>query len=155
MKMDTELSRTAHQLIEECRLALLTTADKAGWPHATWMNFQMKGYVEEIFTITAPTTQKVANLRANPRAEWMFSNRSMESIVMVSGPTHVIENVAVKQYWDAMPGKAHAFFRQYCETEDYRQFVVISTKVEKVVFCRPAGYRKIVVMGEGSGEAPH
>lgn len=117
------------------------------------MNFHVNGYVEEVFSITAPTTQKIANLRENPRAEWMFSNPSLESIVTVSGPTHIIENVAAQRYWDAMPGKAHAFYRQYCEIDDARRFVVISTKVEKVVFCRPAGYRKIVVMGEDTGDA--
>ena len=110
--------------------------------------------MEEIFTITAPTTQKVANLRQNPRAEWMFSRPdfSIESIAYVSGETHILEGDAVKPYWDAIPGKSHAFYRQYNDSDDFRQFVVLVTKVSKVVFCRPVAYRKFPVQDPGSAK---
>jgi general stress protein 26 len=145
MKIETEAGRLAWQLVEDCRLAMLTTADKQGWPHATWMNFQVKGYLDEIFSITAPTTQKVANLRENPHAEWMLSNRSMESVLSLSGETRVIEGEAVQPYWDAIPGKSRSCYRQYNDTDDFRKFVVICTKIGKVVLCHPAMYRKITI----------
>ena len=148
MKIDTELQRAVWLLVEDCRTALLTTADKSGWPHATWMNFQVKGYLDEIFTITAPTTQKVANLRENQRAEWMFSNATRESIATVSGDTRIVEGDAVQAYWDAIPGKSRAYYRHYQDTDDFRQFVVLSTTVEKVVFCRPVAYRKFQVLDD-------
>jgi general stress protein 26 len=138
----------AFELIKTCRVALLTTADKNAWPHATWMNFHPKGYLDEIYTITAPTTLKVANLRENPRAEWLFSDWAMETVVTVAGPTRVIEGDEVKEYWDVTPGKAHAFYRHYAETDDFRDFVVISTKVEKVFLSRPSLYRKYEIQHE-------
>ena len=143
-----------YQLVADSRHGLLTTVDKDGWPHATWMNFQTKGALDEVFTITAPTTQKVANLRANPRAEWMFSHPdfSIESIAYVSGETHIVEGDAVQHYWDAIPGKSRAFFRQYNDTDDFRQFVVLVTKVSKVVFCRPVAYRKFPVLEPGGAQ---
>lgn len=147
MKIATELDRMTWQLVEDSRLALLTTADKTGWPHATWMNFQVKGYLDEIFSITAPTTQKVANLRENPRAEWMLSNPSFESVVSVSGETRIIEGDEAQQYWDAIPGKARAYYRHYSDTDDFRQFVVICTQVAKVILTRPAAYKKIPILG--------
>jgi len=148
MKMDSELARMAWQLVDECKVGLLTTADKDGWPHATWMNFQNKGYLDEIFTITAPNTLKVANLRANPRTEWMFShpNFNAESIVYVTGETHIIEGDAVQPWWDAMPGKSAAFFRRYCESNDFRKFVALVTKVTNVACCCPIAYRKSAVL---------
>jgi general stress protein 26 len=148
MKIESEIDRMAWQIIEDCRLALLTTADRNGWPHATWMNFQMKGYLEEIFSITAPTTQKIANLRENPRAEWMLSNPSLESVISISGETRIIEGDEVQQYWDAIPGKLHAYYRQYNDSDDFRKFVVISTKIAKVVLTRPAAYKKIPIVDE-------
>lgn len=152
MKIETEVGRMAWQLIMDCRIAMLTTADKHGWPHATWMNFQVKGYLDEIFSITAPTTQKVANLRENPRAEWMLSNPSLESVVSLSGETHVIEGDEVRPYWDAIPGKSRACFRQYNDTDDFRKFVVICTKVEKVVLSHPAAYRKITIAEDANAQ---
>lgn len=155
MKVETELARMVFELVADARHGLLTTVDKDGWPHATWMNFQTKGYLDEVFTVTAPTTQKVANLRQNPRAEWMFSHPdfSIESIAYVSGETHIVEGDAVQPYWDAIPGKSRAFYRQYNDTDDFRQFVVLVTKVSKVVFCRPVAYRKFPVLD--AGEAQH
>jgi general stress protein 26 len=150
MKIDTELGRMAWQIVEDCRLALLSTADKQGWPHATWMNFQVKGYLDEIFTITAPSTQKIANLRENPRAEWMLSNPSLESIVLISGETRVIEGDEVQPYWDAIPGKAHAYYRRYNDTDDFRKFVVIRTKVAKVVLTHPAAYKKVTIVDDAT-----
>jgi general stress protein 26 len=152
MKADTELERMVWQLVSDARRGILTTVDKDGWPHATWMNFQTKGTLDEIFTITAPTTQKVANLRANPRAEWMFSHPdfSIESIAYVSGETRIVEGEAVQPYWDAIPGKSRAHYRQYNDSEDFRQFVVLVTKVTKVVFCRPVQYRKFPVLEPGA-----
>ena len=148
MILDTELSRMAWQVISDARHGLLTTVDKDGWPHATWMNFQTKGTLDEIFTITAPTTQKVANLRANPRTEWMFSHPdfTIENIAYASGETRIIEADAVQPYWDAIPGKSHAFFRQYSDSDDFRHFVVLVTKITKVVLCRPIAYRKFPVL---------
>ena len=152
MKIETELERMVRRLIEDCQHGVLTTANKDGWPHATWMNFQTKGYLEEIFAITAPTTQKVANLRENPHAEWMFSNPSftVESVAYVSGETSIVEGDAAQPYWDAIPGKSRAYYRQYNETDDFRQFVVLVTKVSKVVLCRPVAYRKIAVSDAGA-----
>lgn len=147
MKIETELARMARQLVEDCNHGLLTTTSKDGWPHATWMNFQTKGYLEDVFAITAPTTQKVANLRENPHTEWMFSKPgfTIESIVYVSGDTTIVEGDAMRPYWDAMPGKSKAYFRQYNNSDDFHHFVVLVTKVSKVDFCRPIAYRKFPV----------
>lgn len=75
----------------------------------------------------------------------MFASPSMETIVYLSGFTRVVEGEAAKRYWDRMPGKAQAYYRKYCETEDYHKFAVIRTEVGKVVLCKPYAYKKNVV----------
>jgi general stress protein 26 len=154
MILDTELSRLVWQLVSDARHGLLTTVDKDGWPHATWMNFETKGTLDEIFTITGPATQKVANLRANPRTEWMFShpNFTVENIAYISGETRIIEGDAVEPYWDAIPGKSRAYYRQSDKTDDFHHFVVLVTKVTKVVLSRPIAYRKFPVLDPGGAK---
>jgi len=140
-----ELWRTASRLVAESRLAVLTTADASGMPHATWMNIMVDSAMEEVVTITAPMTQKVANLRVNPQAEWMVASPANETIVYLSGPTQILEGDEAMRRWDRMPGKSKAYFRHYCDTDDHTKFAVIRTEVTKVVHCRPMGYRKTVV----------
>jgi len=137
-----ELWRTTSRLVADSHLGVLTTADAAGMPHATWMNILTDSAMEEVVTITAPTTQKIANLRANPNGEWMVTTPSLETIVYLSGPTRILEGDEAKQCWDRMPGKSKAYFRHYCDQDDCSQFAVIRTQVTKVVYCRPIGYRK-------------
>lgn len=140
-----ELWRTSSVLVAESRLAILTTADAAGMPHAAWMNILADSTMAEVVTITAPTTQKIANLRANPQAEWMFASPSVETVVYLSGPTEILENEVAKAYWDLAPGKSKAYFRHYCPDDDYSKFAVIRTRVTKVVYARPIGYHKVVI----------
>ena len=145
MQIDNEISRVAAQVVAECRNAVLATADANGSPHAAWMTVQVSTDLEEVMSITAPTSQKIAELRSNPQAEWMFATPSMETLVYLSGFTQVIEGGAAKRHWDRMPGKAQAYYRKYCETDDYQKFTVIRTDVTKVVLCKPYVYKKTVL----------
>jgi general stress protein 26 len=145
MKKEGELWRAASQLVANCRHAVITTADANGIPHAAWMNILADSQLNDVITITAPDTQKVANVRANPRVEWMCASDSMETVVYVSGPAEILEGDEAKRYWDAMPGKYRAYFWQYINSVDHRDFAVIRTKIEKVVYCRPQGYHKTLV----------
>lgn len=140
-----ELWRTASRLVADSHLGILTTADAAGMPHAAWMNILTDSTMQEVVTITAPNTQKIANLRTNPNGEWMVATPSLETIVYLSGPTLILEGDEAKQCWDRMPGKRKANFRHYCDEDDFARFAVVRTRVTKVVYCRPFGYRKTVV----------
>lgn len=150
MKIENELSRAAAQLVAKCKNAVLATADARGLPHAAWMTTQVTSDLEEVVSITAPNSQKAEELRRNPQAEWMFASPSMETIVYLSGLTRLVEGDAAKRYWDQMPGKAQAYYRKYCETEDYHKFAVIRTEVSKVVFCKPYAYTKTVVFDKSA-----
>lgn len=145
MKIENEVARDVAQLVVKSRTAVLATSDAEGHPHSAWMTAQVTPDLEEIISITAPTSQKAAILRANPQAEWMFACPSLETIVYLSGRTRVIEGDAAKRYWDQMPGKSKAYYRKYCETEDYHKFAVIRTEVSKVVLCKPYVYTKSVL----------
>lgn len=150
MKIENQVSRDAAQLVADCRNAVLAMCDADGHPHAAWMTAQVTTDLEEVVSITAPTSQKAAILRASPQGEWMFASSSLETIVYLSGRTRLIEGDAVKRYWDKMPGKAKAYYRKYCETEDFHKFAVILTEVSKVVLCKPYAYTKIVLFDKSA-----
>jgi len=145
MKIDNDLSRAAYEVVSGTRNAIFATADEHGYPHATWMTAEVTPDLEEVISITAPISRKVADLRRNPQAEWMFATPSMESMVHLSGPTRLLEGDAAKRHWDKMPGKLHAYYRKYCSVDDHNQFVVIRTSVHRVVFSKPYAYKKTVL----------
>lgn len=146
MKIDNDLGREAQQVVKRAKNAVLATADDQGHPHSAWMTTQVTDDLAELYSITSPLSQKVADLRRNPQAEWMFATPSLETLVYLSGFTRVIEGDAAKRYWDQMPGKAQAYYRKYCETEDYHKFAVIRTEVSKIVLCKPYAYKKTVIL---------
>ena len=114
------------------------------------MTTQVTPDLSEIISITAPTSQKAGILRHNPRGEWMFASPSLETIVYLSGRTRLLEGDSAKRYWDQMPGKKQAYYRKYCETEDFRKFAVIRTEVDKIVLCKPYSYTKTVLFERGA-----
>jgi general stress protein 26 len=146
MLINSELARTAAKIVADNRLAMLATADDKGMAHASWMTAQVTPDLEEVISVTAPITRKVADLRCNPQAEWMFASNGMETLVYLSGRTRVVEGEAAKRYWDRMTGKDRAYYRKYCDTDDYTNFVIVRTAVQKIVVCKPYAYKKTVLL---------
>jgi len=132
-------------LVSGSNQALLATADANGKPHSTYMNVLVDSTMEEVVSITTPKTQKIKNLGENPYAEWLFSSASLESVVYLSGPTEILSGDEATSYWDAMPGKSKAYYRHYCDTDSPEMFSIIRTRVDKIIYCRPPGYRKTLV----------
>jgi general stress protein 26 len=141
-----ELWRAASRVVADSELAVLVTSDTAGTSHATWMHILVDSTMKDVVSITAPTTQKIANLQVNPQAEWMFASPAIETIVYLSGPTQILVGDEARRCWNRMPGKSRAYYKNYCDTDNHLEFAVIRTQVTKVVYCRPMGYRKTVVM---------
>ncbi len=151
MAKNDALWRSSSKLVAETKSGVLSTVDASGHPHATWMNIVADSSMETVISVTAPTTQKVSNLRDNPYGEWMISSPSLESMVYLSGTTRIIEGDEAKKYWDEIPSKSKAYYRNYCDEDNYEKFSIILTEVEKIVYCRPPGYHQTVVY-EVSGE---
>ena len=145
MSKEGNLWRAASELVGTTRNVIMSTADANGLPHATWMTVTVDSKMDEVISITAPTTQKISNLRDNPQAEWMFASPSLESLVYLSGPTEIVVGEKAQHYWDSMPGKAKAYYQLYSDSNDPDEFSIIRTQVNKVVYCRPPGYRKTIV----------
>ncbi|MFT5465813.1 MAG: general stress protein 26 [Verrucomicrobiales bacterium] len=140
-----ELWREAFKVVRDSGLGVLTTADDSGKPHATWMgSVGAPQDLSEIFTITGPSTDKIANVRKNPNAEWMFASPAKESIVYLSGKIEIVDAESDRwSYWNKVPNKSQAFFLRYYD--EAGGFAVLRMGVERVVFCKPMAFRKIVL----------
>jgi len=145
MAKNDQLWKAASILVSETKTAVLTTSSNIGHPHATWMNALADSLMEKVIAITAPHTQKAANLRENPHSEWMFASSSMESMAYLSGPTEIVIGEEALRYWNSMPGKSKAPYHNYSPSENPEDFAILCTKVEKIIYCRPPGYNKTLV----------
>ena len=123
------------------RLALLTTVGPDGGPHATWMGMARTEEEDTVLTITSPDSDKVRNIRAQPRVEWLITSSDRKELLYLNGKAEVIDDVPeMKRCWKMMPGKEKAFFLRYYNSGI--GFSVIRTKVESVVYVVPEECRK-------------
>ncbi|MHC4925658.1 MAG: pyridoxamine 5'-phosphate oxidase family protein, partial [Planctomycetota bacterium] len=119
---------------------ILTTAGGDGVPHATWMGTVVAPRWDQLATITSPDSRKVANIRANPNVEWLFSSTNRAELVYLEGQAEVVtEPREIKRYWKALPDKGRAFFLLYFNSG--LGFCVLRTRIEQAVLCLPAEYR--------------
>ena len=122
--------------------AILTTVSPEGRPHATWMATLGSSDVREIATITSPDSEKVKNIRANPRVEWLFTAPDRRSVVCVEGSAEIVEDVAeIKRCWAMIGNKEQAFFLRFFNSA--MGFAVVKTTVETAVYGVPAENLKV------------
>ncbi len=145
MIRENDLWKAAKHVVAESRLAILTTANAGGQPHATWMSTIVTDSLREVLTVTAPDTLKVRNMRQNPHSQWMFWSPSIETVIYLSGPTDIVEGEEAEEYWHRIPNKSQAYFRRHSNSDDHREFAVLRTNVMEAVYCRPPGYQKSVI----------
>lgn len=121
-------------------VALLTTSTPQGTPHATWMATIGIDERNQLLTLTSPDSRKVANIRSNPRVEWMFTSKDMRSLVYFSGSAVVVKDVVkIKQYWNDMPEKDRAYFLDYFSSPP--GFSIIRTSILRAELVCPRQFR--------------
>ena len=140
--MDESARTAAIELVSTCKSAVMTTANNIGQPHAAWMNVLVDESMEKVIAVSAPTTQKIENLKENHSVEWMFASADLKSIVYLTGNTKIMTGEVAQNYWNAMPSKDKAPYRNYSTSENSDDFAIICTDVENVVYCQPPAYNK-------------
>ena len=126
---------------ESPHLALLTTVRPDGAPHATWMGAARCDDPDTLLTITSPDSDKVVNIRANPKVEWLTGSPDRKELLYLMGEAEVVEDVAeIKRCWQAIPGKGKTFFIRYYNSGI--GFAVVKTRVKQAVYVVPEENRK-------------
>ncbi len=159
--LDTLESSTAAKLANDivfCQLngvgvALLASADEEGKPHATWMATVASTGERQFVTLTSPDSRKVANIRSNPKVEWLFSSPDRFTMVYTEGTAQIILSPEeIRFYWNLMKKKDQAFF-----LDSYNSgmgFAIVRTEVESVSLVLPRENKKYEIDLEEFWKSP-
>ena len=96
---------------------------------------------DTLLTITSPDSEKVANIRANPKIEWLIAPPDRSAILYLECEAVIVDDVAeIKRYWKTMPGKEKTFFIRYYNSGI--GFSIIRSTVRSAVYVVPEEFRK-------------
>ncbi|SDU00313.1 General stress protein 26 [Verrucomicrobium sp. GAS474] len=127
------------ELIDGDQPGLLSTVDEQGFPRTRWMSTLACQDFPYLYTLTAPSSRKVAQLQARPRVSWTFFNRDLTLVVNLTGRATVLTDAkTVKRVWNQVRDKHHAYFLQNCA--EGPSTAVICTRVERVECTTPQNY---------------
>ena len=116
---------------------VIVTADPEGHPHASWMGTLGSEDISTILTMASPEGAKITNILQNPKVEWMFSDKDLETVIYLKGEARIIhEEGEVQEAWKKLKDKSRAYFLQYAPPRGM-SFMIIETKVDEINFSRP------------------
>lgn len=123
------------KVIDDSHTAVLSTVTE-GEPRSRWVTpAVLRGRDGFIYTVTAPTFAKVAQIEANPRVEWLIQTRSLSEIVTARGHAQIIDNPSLKSdVLEAIGGHMTIFWRINPDTAD---FVIVETRIDQLDYFRP------------------
>jgi len=128
--------------LQHHREGILTTVSANGRPHATWMGSVTTPDFVSLITLTGAHTNKVANIRANPFVEWMFTMPDRKTIIYFEGRAQVIADEEEKQrYLEVVPMKSRAFFMKHYRVGG--EWCVIKTHLVTAIYCMRGTYMKV------------
>lgn len=133
---EVEFTSLLDTIIEDAKTAVLATVDKEGRPHLRWMTpTLLSDRPGAVYAVTSPDFKKIAHLRENPQATWMFQTRMLSRIAHVSGPVNVIDNSAMKaEVLEGIGRRLNVFWRV---NKDPSKLVVLETVIEQATYSEP------------------
>jgi len=116
--------------------AILSTRGIDGRPHAAWMGAVASPDHRTLYTLASPDSGKIANIRHDPRVEWMLVDEARETVVYLFGTADILEDVGeMKRIWHMFPDKSRAYFLSFFNSAP--GYAVIETRVEQLRVVRP------------------
>jgi general stress protein 26 len=139
-----ELMRRIARIVEAHGTGVLATVDHEGAPHARWLTpALLPGRPGVVYALTSPGFAKVAQLRANPRVEWLFQTPSLDEVISLRGTLGVIDNPSLRaEVQEALGPRLATFWRLAPEG---RGLVVLETVVSDATLYLPLEGGKDVV----------
>lgn len=132
--------------LQDHREGVLTTVNPQGRPHATWMGSVSTPDFVHLITLTGAHTDKVANIRANPFVEWMFTSDDRKTIIYFEGRAEILMDEDEKQrYFQMVPEESRGFFLRHYRARG--EWCVIKTHLDRAVYSMPGAYMKVNLDG--------
>ncbi|CAN5289999.1 hypothetical protein BH23VER1_BH23VER1_05240 [soil metagenome] len=126
----------AKTLVNGRHPGILTTVDADGVPRTRWMSTLAFDDFPVFYTLTAPDSRKVAQIRQHPAVSWMFSNHDLSLILNLSGTARVLTDPqTLKKVWQEAEDLSHAYFLERYSAPPGA--AVIETTVEAIECSSP------------------
>lgn len=131
-----EILGAIERIIEEAKTAVLATVDEEKRPHLRWMTPAMlRGREGAIFAVAYRTSQKVKQVRSNPRVQWILQSPALDRIAVVDGRVNIVDNPSIRsEVLEVVGSRLRAFWKMY---GDERDLLVLETVVERAQYYLP------------------
>ncbi len=123
---------------------LLSTLSPDGRPHTTWMFASRSTDTDsEILTITSPDSDKIQNLRANRKVEWLITSQDRLQQLYLEGDAEIVDKISeIRRLWNMISGKQkqEVFFMKFYNSG--LGFSIVRTRITSAVYVAPEEKRK-------------
>jgi general stress protein 26 len=152
--MDTHgLMARIEGILEAHGAGILATVVDARSPSVRWLTPAVfKDGFGVVYALTSPTFPKVAQIRANPRVEWMFQTPALDEVITARGKAQVVDNPSLRSRLLETIGRH--MLGLWRLTEDVRDLSVLETVLEEATYYKPMeGIKETVSFLHGRGDA--
>ncbi len=134
----------AKSLVNGLHAGILSTVDQDGKPEVRWMSTLSFDEFPVFYTLTAPDSRKVGQIRQHPDVNWMFFNHDKSLILNLLGKARVLTDTrTLRRVWKQVEDKSHAYFlKEYAKAPN---FAVIETTVESIECSSPQNALRFTV----------
>jgi general stress protein 26 len=92
-----EIMDRVRAILDAHGVGILATVGKDGKPHVRWLTpVVFSGRQGIIYALTFQSFSKVAQVKANPSAEWMFQTPLLDEVVTARGKVNVVDNPSLR-----------------------------------------------------------
>ena len=145
-----EFISTLDGVINDVKTGLLATVGSDGSPHMRWMTPTL---LDErpgaVYAITSKNFAKREQLDENPKVQWMFQTRSLDTIMYVNGRTNLVDNKSLlSEVLEILAPRLRTFWNV---NTDETSLLVLETIMESGRYFLPVkGIKEDVTFGEDS-----
>lgn len=117
-------------LLDNRHPGILCTVDECEFPRVRWMATVAFDHYTTLYTLTAPGSRKLEQIRRHPTVEWMFSDFSTGVVANLIGRAEIFleDEAAMKKVWDSIADKSRAYFLR----NGNGSWAVIKTTIEMI-----------------------
>jgi general stress protein 26 len=139
-----EIMDRVRAILDAHGVGILATVGADGKPHIRWLTpVVFSGRRGVIYALTIPGFPKVAQLKVNPCAEWMFQSPTLDEVVTARGKINLVDNPSLRsETLEAIGPRLRSLWRL---SRDAKDFIVLETVLEEATHYLPMqGVKRVV-----------
>ncbi len=139
MLSDRQVLNQALDVVNNNFMALLSTVDREGIPHARWMGSSTAAEgLHRLYTLSGKRTRKVEQIRDNPEVCWVFTSEGHGDVVTLYGRARIMTSPSVAQaVWDRLLEHAHRYVMGALSENEEAEYVTIETIIHRIELLCP------------------